>query len=330
MDADRSGTPAPADAHPSLAFYQGHRPVRVVVPAGPPPPGDATERTEDLFSIALHRRLMPPTAEATLDAEAQHESYAKQIAGEDGLALLQRNWKLLLAVLFPVLARGQTVGALQEACRRAPPPPEEEEGGREAASGAPLTLDMVATYVAQRMRPHDFRQLRDPGMLDRIHYSYVVVLRFFGWRLHDEQRGVLDRHRHWEARYAALAPRTGALAAPPPAVEVRDVGPAVSASVYAAVDLEAVPDAAPVDGTFCVYDAALLRVLQCLLQFGFITYAARLVEFVMEEITYGRLSFLLAWVGGRALPLIIASEADQSHKTRLQKRWYKLNHSDSD
>lgn len=340
------------EMHTSLAFYQGYRPVCVWIPRAVPSCGEATPgapetassiisvKKEDLFSIALHRQLMPPTAEATLDAEIQHESYAQQIAGEDGMELLRLNWKLLLAVLFPSLARGQTVGGLQEACRHAPRSVIEAavEEAVVPGHGAPLTVDMVHTYVTQQVTPSDFRQLRDPGMLDRVHYSYVVLLRFFGWRIHDEQRGVLDRHRHWESRYAVLASSfssSDALPTPRRSTDddddnQRGEAGAVPESVYAAIALLEVPDSAPVYGAFNFYDAALLRALQCLLQFGFITYAVRLVEFVMDEIVSERLPFLLEWVGGRAVPLVAASDADESHKKRLQKKWYKLTHSDSD
>lgn len=41
--------------------------------------------------------------------------------------------------------------------------------------------------------------------MDRLHYSYIIFLRFYGWRMHDDQRGVIDRHRNWRTRYKLLS-----------------------------------------------------------------------------------------------------------------------------
>jgi hypothetical protein len=45
---------------------------------------------------------------------------------------------------------------------------------------------------------------RDGAMLDRIHYSYTILLHYFGWRLHDQETGEVDRHARWRERYAQL------------------------------------------------------------------------------------------------------------------------------
>lgn len=45
----------------------------------------------------------------------------------------------------------------------------------------------------------------DSALMDRVAYSYHIVLHCYGWRLHEQVSGELDRGSHWRARYAALA-----------------------------------------------------------------------------------------------------------------------------
>ena len=45
--------------------------------------------------------------------------------------------------------------------------------------------------------------------MDRIVYSYQCILLFFGWRLHDAERGEIDRHRSWRERYDELGDDQG-------------------------------------------------------------------------------------------------------------------------
>ncbi|CAD2215835.1 Opioid growth factor receptor (OGFr) conserved region containing protein, putative [Angomonas deanei] len=281
----------------SLQFYKGFRPISIDV-------GQNVE--EKVFVISLHKLLMPPTATPTLDAEEQAESYAQQIAGDEGIELLRRNWKLIVAVLFPCGS------PLKEASSSAATEGTPNEG-------APISFEECAST---NLRPADVRDLREPGSIDRIHYSYIVLLRFFGWRLHDESRGVLDRHRNWESRYTVLADYPPVHGEPSPS--------GLPSGVLEAIQLKNVPDS-PSYGAFHFYNGAILRILQCFITVGFLTYAVQLVEFMLEEMGNGRLLHLYDWMEQCVLPLLVAEETiDKSHKTRLKKKFYKLTHSDSD
>lgn len=256
--------------------------------------------------IRLHSTLLPPAKVGALDDVAQ-ENYSMQIASEVGLEYLRSNWRVLLIVLFPCLPPGV-----------APLPVDREEGEaldavhRTHASPdiEPSCLEACASYP---MSTVDLNALREPGMMDRIYYSYVVLLRFLGWRMHDEKRGLLDRHRNWEARYNLLRPDA-----------------AVLADWRQGVDLLQAPLAPPY-GHYHFYVAALWRSLQCFLSVGFLTFAVRLVEFLIEEMSCGRLDFLSDFVREMALPLLQGSaDIEASHLTRLQKRFTRLTESDSD
>lgn len=192
-----------------------------------------------------------------------------------------------------------------------------------AAAVAPeSTWSAQELYCQLQQRPlsaTDLKVIREPGHMDRIYYSYIVLLRFFGWRVHDEERGLLDRNRAWAERYAMLemfrAHRT----------QQAEMTPCSALSP----PLQMPPS--PTYAAFNFYEDGLPRVLRGLLDVGFLRLAVRLVEFVMEEIKCDRLLFLLPLVEGTLLPLVVEhANVEPSHKTRLKKQLYRLTHSDSD
>ena len=98
------------------------------------------------------------------------------------------------------------------------------------------------------------------AMVDRYIYSYRCVLAMFGWRLHDDATGEVDRHRDWRARYAALWPVEGAASGAWPQV----------AEGY----------------------AMLAHIMASLRDVGLELYGRRLARFLLEEFEAGRLCAL--------------------------------------
>lgn len=310
-------------------------------------------RGSPLSVVGLHQTLLPPAAVNGL-GDVADESYAVQLASSHGLEFLRLHWHVLLPLLFPCCRWGDEADATDPAVscsgrdnssgKCSSHVRQSFSGAREEASSpVESSCSVSELYELLLRRPlleSDLAIVREPGLMDRVYYSYVVLLRFFGWRVHEEERGLLDRHRAWQERYALLelyrtstaAAATTELATGPTAagpcshVDGNDVK---GNSAHQA--RRALPPPPPTYHSFNFYESGVPRVLRSLLDIGFLRLAVRLVEFLLEEMGYGRLLFLLPLVEATLLPILVQRpHVESSHKTRLKKRLHRLTHSDSD
>lgn len=176
------------------------------------------------------------------------------------------------------------------------------------------------------LTPKVVKELRHCTMLDRILYSVTVFLRFYGWRLHDDTRGEVDRHRNWRGRYALLKPAhiEGRSACDPE--EKRKV-----TEKFSTGDLSVTPCSSPAYGKFNFYTSGLPHLVQSFLTIRFFQYAIRLVEFIVEEMKAERLTFLYSFVSENLVPLLEnCCEIDPSHTARLRRKLRSLIESDSE
>ena len=204
--------------------------------------------------IELHLQLLPPTCRFELEED--------RLADTAQVETTRRNWHMLVTELLPTFCK---VPNTQPA----------DADPREALS--------YAAWVALRS---------EAGLMDRMHYSYSVILHFYGWRLHDQETGELDRHKNWTARYKALE-----------------------------------DDPAAVDK----YYSYITWILRHLLEFLLTTYAQRLGLFLLDEFGCGRLLLLRGQWDRLWRPMLLGcAEVDDCGKQQLRKREKKLDHSDSD
>ncbi|CAG9576406.1 conserved hypothetical protein [Leishmania major strain Friedlin] len=320
------------------------------VPSGSPSP---LSRVSPLSVVGLHQTLLPPAAVNGL-GDVADENYAVQLASSNGLEFLRLHWHILLPLLFPCCRWGDEAGAIDptvscsgrdNSSGQCSSHVQQDFSGSEEGASSPVESSCSASELYELLlrRPlleSDLAIVREPGLMDRVYYSYVVLLRFFGWRVHEEERGLLDRHRAWQERYALLelyrasttAAATTQLATGPTAA-----GPCshVDGDDFEGNNVHqarhACPRPPPTYHSFNFYESGVPRVLRSLLDIGFLRLAVRLVEFLLEEMSYGRLLFLLPLVEVTLLPILVQQpHVESSHKTRLKKRLYRLTHSDSD
>ncbi|EKF38749.1 hypothetical protein MOQ_001044 [Trypanosoma cruzi marinkellei] len=276
--------------HPSVSFYRGSRPVQVRLP--PQKEGETENVTSCLHVIALHQALLPPCRDGTSFSE---EEQSARLSSPDGLELLQLNWNRLLWLLMPSVQFGKRT----EGCTLTEADHLISVKKNEECTTHSLISDCE---ISQALTWKDYQKLRHPSMMDRVHYSYVVFLRFYGWRLYDEESGILDRHRNWQARYKTLVPRC----------DVHD-GNANDSEVAIG------------------FYGALSRILCVLLELCLTRYAVNLIAFLLEEMRKGRLLFLQSNLERSWLPQVLHSkQVAESEKERLRRQLYRLVHSDSD
>ncbi|KAH9598491.1 Opioid growth factor receptor (OGFr) conserved domain [Trypanosoma melophagium] len=304
-EAINTGVSEQQDEHPSVSFYRGNRPVKIKIP---PRAGNSqleNEKDNDnndndnctscccLHVIGLHQALLPPCQGRTYFTE---EERSARLSSTDGLELLRLNWELLLWLLMPSVRTGflPNKGEMYN---------KEKEEKEKKETSTPISslqeLQIPLTW-------NDYTQLRQPGMMDRVHYSYVVFIRFYGWRIHDEESGVLDRHQNWRMRYKTLLQNCK--------MNNKEEEKSVCCGL----------------GNCCFY-SALTRILRVLLDLCFTHYAINLVAFILEEMNKGRLLTLQSSLETCWLPQIIQSkQVPLSEKDRLRRQLYRLTHSDSD
>lgn len=297
--------------HPSVAFYTEQRPVRLhLLPdeaiayeldVTADTQGEGGEAHCEVYCFGLHTMLLPPCG-VDPNAETRDNLYAEGIASGSGIELLRRHWVLLVALLLPTNVRRVSSSS-------------GGDGGATASADALEPLGAITTAAecldaTGQLSAGEFKRLFSPGVMDKVEYSYIVFLRFYGWRLHDEQRGVLDRHRGWADRYAALEQGVKGLCW----------------DGRSPVDM-----ASPSYGTFNFYHSGLIQLVDFLKEFRLFRYAVGLVEFILEEIKSQRLTFLLEFVEVYLLPRVENCPGiDETHCTRLRKKHNSIVNSDSE
>lgn len=283
------GSTKPERSHPAVAFYCGKRAVRLQVV----PDGTDISHSEDstLYVISLHKALLP----AHYNDSFSEEEHSLRLSSSEGLELLRTNWELLLWLLMPSVQISASCDPMDGADDSSP-----ISSWRELC--CPLTWE-------------DYKCLRRHGVMDRVHYSYVVFLRFYGWRLHNEENGVLDRHRNWEARYRLLV-------SPDQCCKCSLGGGVVCDEVVRRWTCD--------DGVPCPY-TALTRILKVLLELCFNRYAVNLVAFIIEEMSKGRLLFLQQILESVWFPIVVNSkQVADADRDYLSRKLHYLTHSDSD
>lgn len=290
MEAERERVMMSAPQHPAYSFYKGKRAAVLLTPSHEPfSEQKAAEKAFDCLS--LHTTLFPPSAVvAGASKDANDESYAEGLASAEGLELLQLNWHFLRVLLLPV-GLSRCVSSQSSS----------------ATSAEPIRFDSSEMKEMDHLplSQDEGKEILSPAFLDRFHFTFIIFLRFYGWKLHDESRGVIDRHRSWAERYEALALCDGKPSAP--------------------------SEKPPSSHTFNFYESGLPRMVQHLIDIHFFKFAVGLVEFLVEELTVGRLIWLSTLVERVLLPQITSSSAiDSSHKSRLLRKLSSLFESDSE
>lgn len=271
---------------------------------------------EMFYCFSLHTQLFPPAiVERGVSSSVNEEHYCISLSNDDGFELLRYNWDLLLHLLFPVKASDEEMKSrASSACNFSQALEALPDG-----SIVPV-IRGISCHPSLRfgLSAEEIHALQEPAMLDRIHFSYVAFLRFFGWKLHDDTRGEVDRHRGFASRYSLLRPsQEGRMnqdmeSAPTSSLESSEIFP----HQYHLFDF---------------YESGIPRIIDCMLSIEFYQYAIRLVEFMIEEIIAGRLVFLFDLIEKILLPrLVECSSVDQSHISRLTKKLKSIVESDSE
>lgn len=171
------------------------------------------------------------------------------------------------------------------------------------------------------------RELNCPNVFDRIHYSIITFLRFYGWRLHDDTRGELDRHLNWRKRYALLGMARKEIGIG----KIREVEGEKSKIVVPVEHTTEDFCSTPEYGKFDFYTSGLPHLVESFLGIGFSLYAIHLVEFIIDEMKAERLTFLYSLVKETLLPALERCRSvDASHMSRLRRKLRSLVESDSE
>ena len=279
------------------------------------PSSSPTEVVIDVDVMTLHRLLMPPSFETNgggAPAEGVMSSNDTAAAADGhafGMALLEANWEAIVAALFPLTigGKGPIAAAASEAGIKAQEEDKGSEGngeGKGASSPEPPVSTATGSFAIPFSRPlplsfasvGGWKALRyDSHVTDRFSYSYAAWLRFFGWRLHDEASGEVDRHSSWRARYAAMdigRLEREAAAAAVTAAKAKEGGEGRLWQNEAGESVALTPTASPA-ATARYHYLTITVVLQCLLELKLFPLAARLLLFLLEEFAAGRLRWLL-------------------------------------
>ena len=276
----------------SIPFYRGNWHVNI------------GNHSYDL--IALHVKLLAPTGYFIASDETEmvqtdhtHHSKEEETHWEKGVNFLEEHWKLLHALLLPSITAGRmettTTTPVTEGHYKL-----KEDSNEVENNDKNKVMDgdsLVKNAACMLLSPRDWAAIRfDAGLMDRLHYSYMVVLNYFGWRLHDTQVGVVDRHHSWANRYKELQ---------------QDC-----------------------DGEGVLLLARYVvwgRTLRILLEFRLYSFVKRWLLFLLEEFAADRLLFLVAPWEKNWLPLYLAcEEVDQCDGALLRRKLRKLSESDSD
>lgn len=202
------------------------------------------ESTQDIEArvdiITLHRLLKPPSFE---DEEGTGYHFAQLV--------WESNWFDLLGALFPLTVAGKRAFVDQFTPGQAAKDIPNSQEGKEAEDGQLYHYQRHLSFLSIS----GWKALRyDSHITDRFHYSYSCVLEYYGWRLHNEETGEVDRNKVWRDRYSALL-----------------------SSARGGGDLK----------MFCY--PFLTHVMQVLLELKLFPFVAKLLLFLLEEFKANRL-----------------------------------------
>lgn len=175
VDEAVASLPAPSETQAqtesvSLRFYRGEATIDLL------PVCDAEASPSPVpvpvHVMDFHRTMLPPSCEEIADADEE-----------------------LQVELFRVNVLQQEITQLTSSL-----------GGSARCTASPMMSLLFPSVQEGNLTPKEWANLmRDGALLDRIHYSYTILLHFYGWRLHDQETGELDRHKNWRSRYDALS-----------------------------------------------------------------------------------------------------------------------------
>jgi hypothetical protein len=160
----------------------------------------------------------------------------------------------------------------------------------------------ILPSIHEDLDVQSWKQIRlDAAAMDRWQYTYTIWLHFFGWRLHNEETGELDRHRNWRGRYRSLS-RAGLASEDP---------------------------FAGGGSTRCYTE--LTRMLRVLLEMKLANYAVRCLIFLCDEFHAGRLHLLMTSWDRYYFPLVAGcTDADPDMVAFAMKKFQRVGSSDSD
>jgi hypothetical protein len=242
---------APNCSAHSLEFYQGSIPILLKPLPSDDETGDAAAAEIPLNVMQFHTTMLPPNTNASIEG-GPSEGFDR-LADAEQVELFGHNVVLpSVALLEGEAATAGSAMAVDSgnptavATRRAPP--------HDASCSALLFPSLLeGNITAEQWKV----LIRDGPMLDRIHYSYTIMLHYYGWRLHNEETGEIDRHQNWRARYEALSSTQTSISSP--------------LRLY----------------------AVWTRMLRVLLELRMPNYVGRWMRFLLEEFKNDRLLFLL-------------------------------------
>jgi hypothetical protein len=273
----------------------------------PSPSPSTSQHWKYCYILETHCRLLP----------AGVSSNSKDYPVQQCCKMLEQNWSRLRPFLLPTMEYcpgdlgsgnpGVGTGDAQVQQVLPPSPPEAElvdsEGTTKPFQHIPQ--DYTLTF------PEWINLRSDQSLMDRVHYSYNVLLHYLGWRMHNQETGELDRHAYWRERYQILESEL---------LTRYSSGPATTAS-------------SGIGGY-----TLIIPILRTLIEFRLTVFAKNLLRFVLEEMLKGRLLFLRevwtsVWVP--YLQEVVEERPDLQERIqhdcqRMLRRAAKIGHDDSD
>lgn len=270
------------------------------------------------YILETHCRLLP----------AGVSSNSKDYPVHQCCTILEQNWTRLRPFLLPTLeyCPGGGGSGLEGETAGDPPIPTDAELVDSEGTPKPfqhVPMDYTLTF------PEWINLRSDQSLMDRVHYSYNVLLHYLGWRMHNQETGELDRHAYWRERYHVL--EADLLA------QYSGSGRASTDSASPSQSHVATTTAGSIRGGIGGY-TLIIPILRTLIEFRLTVFAKNLLRFVLEEMLKGRLLFLrevwtAVWVP--YLQEVVEERPDLQERIqhdcqRMLRRAAKIGHDDSD
>eukprot|EP00759_Apiculatamorpha_spiralis_P040048 PhF_6_TR38711/c0_g1_i2/m.57936 len=136
------------------------------------------------------------------------------------------------------------------------------------------------SLIPHTLQDHERAAIRsDSSLMDRLHYSYMMFVDFFGWKIHNQHNGELDRSKAYKERYAYLGEGSG---------------------------------------KEHLWDS-WTRVLRSLTDFMLHRYARYAVKYMIDEIVKGRLGFLRGRLETVWIPMMVDPDDRIHFARKLEK-----------